>query len=191
VPAVCLRRPLIVKRLAAVISVLFALVLAGCGGGDQGHNAQDVSFVQDMLPHHEQAVVMSDLALSQAGSAEVKDLATRIKAAQGPEISIMQGWLSAWGEEATDHGGHDMGSSGMQGMASDEDLGALKAASGTEFDRLFLKDMIAHHEGAVEMAKTEIAKGKLPAAKTLAQRITISQEEEIAEMRSLLARVSA
>jgi len=192
-----------VKRLPVLATILFALaLLAGCGGGDEAQNAQDVTFVKDMIPHHEQAVVMSDLALSQAGSPAVKDLATRIKAAQAPEIATMQGWLTSWGENAG--GGHDMGSmgsggmkgggmkgGGMKGMASDEDLSALRAASGVEFERLFLKDMIAHHEGAVEMAKTEIAKGKDPAAKTLAQQITSSQEKEITEMRQLMATLGA
>ena len=186
------------KRLPGLATILLALaLLAGCGGSDQAHNAQDVTFVKDMIPHHEQAVVMSDLALSQAGSPAVKDLATRIKAAQAPEIATMQGWLTSWGENAG--GGHDMGSmgsggmkgGGMKGMVSDEDLSALRAASGVEFERLFLKDMIAHHEGAVEMAKTEIAKGKDPAAKTLAQQITSSQENEITEMRQLMATLGA
>ncbi len=180
------------KRLPVLAPILFALaLLVGCGDSDEANNAQDVTFVKDMIPHHEQAVVMSDLALGQAGSPAVKDLATRIKAAQAPEIATMQGWLTAWGEDAA--GGHDMGSmgsmdmGGMKGMVSDEDLSALRAASGTEFDKLYLKDMIAHHEGAVEMAKAEIAKGKDPAAKTLAQQITSSQEKEITEMRQLMA----
>ncbi len=181
------------KRLPVLAPILFALaLLVGCGGSDEAHNAQDVTFVKDMIPHHEQAVVMSDLALSQAGSPAVKDLATRIKAAQAPEIATMQGWLTAWGEDAA--GGHDMGSmdmGGMKGMASDEELSALRAASGTEFDKLYLKDMTAHHEGAVEMAKAEIAKGKDPAAKTLAQQITSSQEKEITEMRQLMAGLGA
>ena len=85
-------------------------------------------------------------------------------------------------------GSMDMG--GMKGMASDEDLSTMRAASGAAFDRLYLKDMTAHHEGAVEMAKAEIAKGKDPAAKTLAQQITSSQEKEIAEMRQLLTTVT-
>ena len=184
------------KRLPILATIAFALaLLAGCGGSDEAHNAQDVTFVKDMLPHHEQAVVMSDLALSQAGSPAVKDLATRIKAAQAPEIATMKGWLTSWGEDEA--GGHDMGSmdsmdmGGMKGMASEEDLTALRNASGAEFDRLFLKDMTAHHEGAVEMAKAEIAKGKDPAAKTLAQQISSSQEKEITEMRQLMAGLGA
>ena len=186
------------KRLPVLAPILFALaLLAGCGGSDEAHNAQDVTFVKDMVPHHEQAVVMSDLALSQAGSPAVKDLATRIKAAQAPEIATMKGWLTSWGEDEA--GGHDMSSmdsmdsmdmGGMKGMASEEDLTALRNASGAEFDKLFLKDMTAHHEGAVEMAKAEIAKGKDPAAKTLAQQITSSQEKEITEMRQLLTTVA-
>ena len=178
------------KRLPVLATILFALaLLAGCGGSDQAHNAQDVTFVKDMIPHHEQAVVMSDLAVSQAGSPAVKDLATRIKAAQAPEIATMKGWLTAWGE--AEAGGHDMGSThqmgGMKGMVSDEDLTAMRSASGAEFDKLYLKDMTAHHEGAVEMAKAEIAKGKDPAAKTLAQEIISSQEKEITEMRQLIS----
>lgn len=182
------------KRLAVLAPILFALaLLAGCGGGDEAaNNAQDVTFLKGMIPHHEQAVVMSDLALSQAGSPAVKDLATRIKAAQAPEIATMKGWLSSWG--GGEAGGHDMGSlemGGMKGMASGDDLTALRNASGAEFDKLFLKDMTAHHEGAVDMAKSEIAKGKDPGAKTLAQQITSSQEKEIMEMRQLLATLGA
>ncbi len=181
------------KRLSVVATILFALaLLSGCGGSDEAQNAQDVTFVKDMIPHHEQAVVMSDLALSQAGSPAVKDLATRIKAAQAPEIATMKGWLTSWGEDAG--GGQDMGSmdmGGMNGMASEEDLTAMRNSSGTEFDKLYLKDMIAHHEGAVEMAKAEIAKGKFPEAKTLAQQITSSQEKEITEMRQLMASLAA
>lgn len=182
------------KRLPVLAPILFALALmAGCGGGNEAaHNAQDVTFVKDMIPHHEQAVVMSDLAISQAGSPAVKDLATRIKAAQAPEIAIMNTWLASWGEEEA--GGHDMGSmdmGDMNGMASEEDMTALRNASGAEFDKLFLKDMTAHHEGAVAMAKTEIGKGKDPAAKALAQQITSSQEKEITEMRQLLATLGA
>ena len=185
------------KRLPVVASVLFALaLLAGCGGGDEAtHNAQDVTFVKGMIPHHEQAVMMADLAISQAGSPAVKDLATRIKAAQAPEIATMKGWLTSWGEDEAGGGmgSMDMGDTnggmtgGMNGRASEEDLTALRNASGAEFDLLFLKDMTAHHNGAVEMAKAEIAKGKDPAAKTLAQQITSSQEKEITEMRQLLA----
>jgi len=185
-----------VKRLPVLAPILFALaLLAGCGGSDEAHNAQDVTFVKDMVPHHEQAVVMSDLALSQAGSPAVKDLATRIKAAQAPEIATMKGWLTSWGEDEA--GGHDMGSmgsmgkGGMKGMASDEDLSALRSASGAEFDKLYLKDMTAHHEGAIDMAKAEIAKGKDPAAKTLAQQIASSQEKEVTEMRQLMATLGA
>ena len=180
------------KRLLSVgTALLVTLVLVSACGGDGGedHNAQDVSFATDMIPHHEQAVTMSDLALAQAASPQVKALATRIKAAQGPEITTMQGWLSTWGEKEADggHGGHGGQSTDSgQGMLSDGEMGNLRAASGTAFDRMFLEGMTLHHKGAVEMAKLEQEKGKFPAAKELAGRIIADQEREIAEMAEIL-----
>ena len=179
------------KRIA--LFVLAGLVLvAACSEKAKDHNAQDVSFAQEMIPHHQQAVVMSDLALTQASSAKVKDLATRIKAAQGPEIEQMKGWLASWGEPVEaksggmagmDHGGGDM--AGM-GMLDDGQMGSLKASNGAEFDRLFLTGMISHHEGAVAMGRTELEKGKHQPAKQLAQSIIDGQQKEITEMRGLL-----
>lgn len=175
------------RLLAAATTLLVAFALAGCGGGGSDHNDQDVSFAKDMVPHHQQAVVMSDMALSQASSPQVKDLATRIKTSQASEISLMNGWLASWGEGATDHSGHDAGSmKGMSGMVSDGDMQVLAGASGTEFDRLFLQHMTAHHQGALEMARTQVEKGKFGPAKDLARQITAGQEKEIAEMAQLL-----
>lgn len=177
------------KRLLAIGSTLILAVAlaAGCGSTDT-HNAQDVTFARDMTPHHEQAVVMADLALAQASSQQVKDLATRIKAAQGPEITKMKGWLSSWGEKAMDHdmGGMKSGMAGMQGMVDDAGMQTLRGASGAPFDRLFLQDMTGHHQGAVAMAKVELDKGKFPDAKALATKITATQEREISEMGQLL-----
>ncbi|MEO5680570.1 MAG: DUF305 domain-containing protein [Acidimicrobiales bacterium] len=182
------------KRLLAVGSTLLLSValLAGCGSTDD-HNAQDVTFAKDMTPHHEQAVVMADLALAQASSQQVKDLATRIKAAQGPEITKMKGWLSSWGEKAQDDmGGMDMSTMpGMEGMVNDAGMQALRGASGAPFDRLFLQDMTGHHQGAVGMAKIELEKGKFGDAKALAREITTSQEKEISEMGQLLQSLPA
>lgn len=176
------------KRLPAIGAIMLtALALvAGCGSGPD-HNGQDVSFAKDMVPHHQQAVVMSDMALAQTTNPQVLDLANRIKGAQASEISMMNGWLGAWGEAATDHSGHDAGAmKGMNGMVSDTDMAALGAASGAQFDQLFLQQMTAHHQGALEMARTQVAKGKFGPAKALARDITAGQEKEIAEMAQLL-----
>lgn len=168
------------------------------------HNAADVTFAQMMIVHHQGAVEMADLAPSRAASQEVKDLAVKIKAAQGPEIEQMQTWLTAWGsaaptttaepDDSMGHGGmSDMGEEGdmstgmaMPGMMSDEQMQELTDATGAEFDRLFLEMMIMHHQGAIEMAATEIAEGSNPAALALAESITTSQTAEIAEMQQLL-----
>lgn len=174
------------KRLLAIGASLL-IVLAGCGGGGEDHNDQDVSFAKDMVPHHQQAVVMSDMALSQTTNPQVQDLANRIKASQTSEISLMNGWLKSWDADATDHSGHDAGAmQSMSGMVSDADMKTLAAASGAEFDQLFLKHMTAHHQGALEMAKAELEKGKFEPAKELARSITTGQEKEIAEMAQLL-----
>lgn len=146
------------------------------------HNAADTMFTQGMIPHHQQAVEMSDLMLGKSGiPAPVKDLATRIKAAQGPEIATMTGWLKAWNESATMAPGHT-----MEGMMGDDDLNGLQAAQGPEAAKLFLTQMIAHHQGAVTMAKTEIAQGKNADAVALAKSIVTAQEAEIKEMQGLL-----
>jgi uncharacterized protein (DUF305 family) len=172
----------------ALVALLALAIVAGCGGGDgdSAHNAQDVSFAKDMVPHHQQAVMMADMALTQSTSPQLKDLASRIKASQTAEISTMSGWLAEWGEEATDHSSHSMDSSeGMKGMVSDPDMSAMGTARGPDFDRLFVKHMTAHHEGAVEMAKTQLEKGRYEPAKALARDITAAQQKEIAEMAKL------
>ena len=155
------------------------------------HNQQDIEFASGMIPHHESAIMMAQMAQDQAGDQRVKDLAARIEAAQGPEIEKMSGWLADWSAAASssatddgmggmDHGGMDDGD--MGGM----DTGALAGMSGTEFDRMFLTMMIEHHRGAVEMAETEIADGQNADAIALAESIRDSQTAEIAEMQQLL-----
>ena len=149
-------------------------------------NEADVTFVQGMIPHHRGALEMAQLAESRAEDPRVQDLATRIEAAQDPEIETMTGWLEDWGQpESDDMGGMDMGGMDMGGM--DMDMSGLEAATGAEFDRMFLEMMIEHHRGAVEMAETEIAEGQNADAIALAREISSSQTAEIAEMETLLA----
>jgi len=147
------------------------------------HNAADTMFAQGMIPHHEQAVEMSEVMLKKQGiPASVTDLATRIKAAQAPEIETMTGWLKSWNESATMGAGHS-----MEGMMGDDDMAKLEATQGTEAAKLFLTQMIAHHEGAIMMAKTETTDGKNADAVQLSKDIVSSQTAEIQEMKDLLA----
>lgn len=175
-----------------------ALVGVACGGetsgGDAagaGHNDADVTFAQQMIVHHEQAIEMAQMAAEQASSAEVKDLAARIEAAQSPEIETMTGWLESWDEPVSpeedpmDHGGMDMG-----GGMSDAQMDELMSATGKKFDMMFLEMMVEHHTGAVEMAEEEIENGEFPAAIELAETIKSAQEKEIQEMEALLEEMS-
>ncbi|MEV4177140.1 DUF305 domain-containing protein [Nonomuraea sp. NPDC049709] len=148
-------------------------------------NDADVMFAQMMIPHHEQAVEMADLAPARAADPEVKELAAKIKAAQAPEIQTMKGWLTGWGKSAPEAGmGHD-----MPGVMSEEDMAKLRAAKGAEFDKLFAQQMIAHHEGAIEMARTEQADGASPQAKELARTIETTQRAEVEQLRKLRDRL--
>jgi uncharacterized protein (DUF305 family) len=154
------------------------------------HNAADVEFATNMIPHHAQAVYMAGMAARQAGTAQVKDLAEGIRAAQAPEIDKMSGWLAEWGEPVPSatytpgHGGHD--SMPMPGMMGDEEMASLGAAHGTEFDRMWLQMMISHHQGAISMANSELAEGASAQAKTLASAIITGQSNEIDRMNALL-----
>ncbi|WP_167469796.1 DUF305 domain-containing protein [Streptomyces rubrogriseus] len=155
------------------------------------HNAADVAFAKGMIPHHRQAVEMADLAPGRARSAEVKKLAADIKKAQDPEIRTLSGWLTSWGEDvpaegAMDHSAHGMG--GMGGMMTAEEMTGLENASGTAFDTAFTELMIKHHEGAVEMARTEQADGAHGPAKKMAGEIIDSQSAEIEQMNALLGK---
>ncbi|KDN76641.1 DUF305 domain-containing protein [Streptomyces olindensis] len=156
------------------------------------HNAQDVSFAQGMIPHHQQALEMARLADGRASSGAVKDLAARIEKAQDPEIKTMTGWLKAWGEDVPEPGaGMDhsaAGHSGMPGMMSDDDMAELEKSSGKAFDAKFLALMVEHHEGAVEMATVEKSKGRYGPAKAMADDIVTAQNAEISEMNKLLGK---
>ncbi|GAA1028654.1 MULTISPECIES: DUF305 domain-containing protein [Amycolatopsis] len=174
-----------------------SLLLGACGSPESpapsaqaGHNAADVTFAQQMIPHHQQALEMAKMVPSRSSDPKVVDLAGRINRAQDPEIRQMQGWLTAWGAAPASHsmpGGHEMsGDHSMTGMMSDADMKSLDAAKGPEFDRSWLDLMVKHHQGAVEMAKTELARGADAGAKSLARRIVDAQQAEIAEMQGLL-----
>jgi uncharacterized protein (DUF305 family) len=198
------------KRLTLISATALAatLALAGCAsetgsestmpGMDHGtasaspsaessaaavHNSADAMFAQMMIPHHEQAVEMSDMVLAKDGiDPAVTELAEDIKSAQGPEIKTMTGWLSAWGEPVAMSGDH-----GMEGMMTEDDMAALEAAQGTEAARLFLTQMVKHHEGAVKMAQEETANGSNPDAVAQAEKMAKDQSREIEKMKELLA----
>lgn len=156
------------------------------------HNDADVMFAQMMLPHHEQAVEMSEMLLAKDDvPAEVAEFAQRVIDAQGPEIERMNDMLTAWEAEpladAEDMDGMDHGSgAGMSGMMSEEDMSALEDAQGAGAAQLYLEQMTVHHEGAVEMAQEQIEQGQNPQAVELARQVVADQEAEIAEMEQML-----
>lgn len=139
-------------------------------------------FAEMMIPHHQQAVDMSDLALKKSSNPRILDLAQRIKTAQSSEIIQMQSWLG--GKEAnsmmTDHSGHSMG-----GMLTEEEFSKLESSFGVTFDSLFLEGMIAHHEGALDMARM-IKDTTTQEVNSFGLNVVEVQSEEIREMREIL-----
>ena len=164
-----------------LLLILFAaLLLSGCAAAPQAnseYSAEDINFAEMMIPHHEQAILMSDIALTNSISEEILVLAQEIKDAQSPEIEQMKSWT---GVGSSTHMGHM-----MDGMLSEGQIQQLRDSEGATFDRLFLEGMIAHHEGAIKMAqKVTGSENKEVAA--LATAIIEAQEKEIAFMRELI-----
>jgi len=155
--------------------------------GTADFNDADVTFATDMITHHRQAVEMAELAQTRAESPQVKNLATQIMDAQDPEIETMTGWLTSWGKPVPDDmsGGMDMSSS-MPGMMSQDEMTSLENTSGAEFDQTFLAMMLEHHQGAIEMAKSEQSGGLFPDAIALAKQIEAAQTDEITTIQALL-----
>jgi uncharacterized protein (DUF305 family) len=163
------------------------------------HNQADVMFAHMMIPHHQQAIQMSDMVFAKQGvDPRVVDLAKQIKAAQGPEIDTMQGWLDQWGMPGMPGMNGGMHGStmpnmpdmkdmpGMAGMMSPADMQALQNAQGVQASKLFLTQMIEHHRGAITMAQNEITNGQFPDAVALARSIATSQQKEIDTMNQIL-----
>lgn len=153
-------------------------------------NDADATFATQMIPHHQQAVQMAAMAARKATTAEVKKLATAIKAAQDPEIKQLTGWLTSWGKPIPVldlHSGH--GTKEMPGMMTENEMSDLGNAQGSLFDRMWTQMMVEHHQGAVTMAKTEQTAGKNTDAIALAKKIETDQNREIATMQRLLGRL--
>ena len=160
------------------------------GPGESHPSAADVVFAEGMIPHHRQALEMSGLAPERAADAAVKALAARIAAAQEPEVRVMSSWLRALGREVPTGHTHGTASPGAYGMATPEQLNRLRRARGREFDELFLRLMITHHEGAVRMSAEELRAGTDRAMLSMAQDILDGQRIEINRMRALLATIT-
>ena len=175
------------RKILPALAVAGALFSAGCGDSDSsddsasqatGGNPVDRAFVADMIPHHESAVQMAQIAQQRGSSEFVKELADDISKTQNAEISTMRA-----ADRRLKNAGVKAGSLGVPEhmMGMDDDPARLKTA--TPFDRAFIRMMIPHHEGAVAMAKAEISKGKDSELKALADDIITAQQREIGEMR--------
>jgi uncharacterized protein (DUF305 family) len=194
------------------IAVASALLLGACSSSHDSmpgmgssspapataaHNGDDISFAQQMIPHHSRAIDMAKLVPSHSTNSMVIDLAKRTEKAQDPEIQQMQSWLTSWGATSTS-AMPDMSASSMPtqsgsmehsmpGMMSEAEMQGLGQAKCAEFDKMWLDMMIKHHKGAVDMAQTEVANGGNTGAKALAQKIIDTQQTEITEMQGVLS----
>jgi uncharacterized protein (DUF305 family) len=198
--------------IGAGVALVAALAFAGCtatSGGNNGMdgmnhndsatsgpgasaeaNQADIMFAQMMIPHHEQAIEMSEIILAKDGvDPDVVELAEQIKAAQAPEIEQLESWLDDWGAPSMmDGDSGDMGGMGMDGMLSDDEIEALEAADSAAGTTLFLEGMIEHHEGAIDMAEQHQRNGENEAELELSASIITWQTAEIERMQELLAR---
>ncbi|WP_067572223.1 DUF305 domain-containing protein [Nocardia acidivorans] len=146
-------------------------------------NAADITFLQMMYPHHAQAVEMAKLVPSRSQNPQLRTLAQNVEQAQTPEMRQITSLLQAFGKDAP---GATMGHEGMAGMMSADQMSALAKLSGPEFDRQWMRMMIEHHRGAIDMANTELSGGANADAKAMAQAIVTGQQAEITEMNTML-----
>ena len=185
--------------IAGLVALIMVMALAGCsndsnmGMDHEGHSSMatgdltgaDIMFLQMMIPHHQQAIEMSDLALTKSSDSELLALAKDIRDGQGAEIVTMKAWLA--GANAGMDPGHSMGDS-MGGMLSGSELAALKAATGKSFDLLWLKGMTGHHDGAIDMA-TMIEDAKNAEIKSFGQAIVTTQSAQNKQMAAMIKRM--
>jgi uncharacterized protein (DUF305 family) len=185
--------------IAGLAALIMAMALAGCskdasmGMDHEGHSSMasgdlssdDIMFLQMMIPHHQQAIDISDLALTKSSDSELLALAKDIRDGQGAEIVKMKAWLD--GANAGMDPGHSMGHD-MGGMLSDSELAALEAATGKNFDLLWLKGMTGHHDGAIDMAAM-IEDAENAEIKSFGQAIVTAQSAQNKAMAAMIKRM--
>ncbi|MFE2751852.1 DUF305 domain-containing protein [Actinosynnema sp. NPDC059335] len=149
----------------------------------------DLTYVARMIVHHRQALEMTALAPERARNETVRGLASRIHDTQGPEIAAMEQWQRQYAENAPAHGHSadlpEVDHDSMPGMATEQQLAELRAATGSDFDRLFLRLMIAHHEGAISMAVELLSSGTDVRVEDMANDVVASQTDEIERMKAI------
>jgi uncharacterized protein (DUF305 family) len=198
---------LIARLIAVAAALAAALFLSACSssapeshtnhestdepvitGEPAGFNSDDIAFATNMIPHHQQAIDMSAMVPERSENPDVVTLAEQISAAQQPEINTLRVFLVQWNENPDDSaaGGHEGHGANMQGMVDEPTMAKLQSLKGPEFDTLWLQSMIGHHQGAIEMAKAELANGEHVDAKRMAQTIVDTQQAEIGQMKKML-----
>lgn len=191
--------PHCIARAMAILTVLAVVVLlSACGGSKTqsspgssqvnqppSHNLADVAFAANMIPHHQQGLDLSAMVPSHTTNADLIKLASGIAASQQPEIKTLKGFLVQWSarSDADTRGPADTDMTGMVDQATMTKLGSLQ---GAEFDKLWLQSMISHHQGAIDMAKTEISNGVNTDAVTMAKHMVSMQQGEIDQMKKML-----
>lgn len=194
----------IVGALVALAVGLVAGIAVGRAGGEStpGDTSVDAGFARDMQTHHDQAVQMSLIVRDRTDDDEVRQLAYDILRTQSHQSGQMAGWLQSWGLSPTgsqpvmswmqghgEHGsgdGEEMSASTMPGMASQEELDELEAASGKEAEVLYLQLMTRHHQGGVPMAEAAVAGAESEPVRNLAQKIIDTQTIEVETMTTML-----
>ncbi|MDA2950364.1 MAG: DUF305 domain-containing protein [Mycobacterium sp.] len=194
----------ITRMTAGLIAAATVIALSGCSTGARedrgaadapptsaeaatGRNTDDVMFAQLMIPHHQQAVELAALVPDRSTDPELIRLAATIAGQQQPEITAMKAMLAQWEVESSEtphQGAHGMT---MAGMVDEATMVRLEALKGPEFDTLWLRSMIAHHQGAIEMANVEITDGSNVDMVGLARAIVSAQQREIDQMTQMLA----
>jgi uncharacterized protein (DUF305 family) len=157
---------------------------SGHGSTNENYTGADVMFLQMMIPHHQQAIDISNLAMENSQDSELLKLAQIISRDQAAEITQMKAWLVDAG--ASEDMGHSM--DGMGGMLNSAELEALAAAKGVEFDRLWLKGMTEHHDGAIHMTQM-IEDAQNPEIKAFGSKVIADQSAQIAQMKEMLKRI--
>ena len=189
-----------VAGLALITAVAYVVTKNDDGGGNATPGAVDVGFAQDMMVHHNQAILMAAYAREHAGSDEVRALAASIDSAQQREIGQLTGWLQSWGKplqsdrppmawmtvEVPGHMHGDVSVGSMPGMASPAEMDRLVNLTGKRLDVQFLRLMIRHHQGGLPMAKDAASHARTGYVRSAARTMIQEQQREIDQMQILL-----